>query len=185
MSSRPVLRELDASTIASRLVALPSDVTPPAQPADPVVPKMLEGRELPPVSDGVPVRGSEDVSDWLFSRHGLLTRWSIATAVFLVVSATALTGYSRSVESDRQALFPRVLAAARQKEDEHVVDLAAQFLARRPIAGRNQLDRTVEQVYAEALVNLFARNPGEPSPALVHAAHTYRQLVGQPHGERQ
>jgi len=185
ITSNPDLRALDASMIAARLAALRGDLTQAAQPADPVVPPIVESCEPLVVADGEPVRGSEDLSDWLFSRHGLLARCSIAAAVFFVVSATALTGYSRSVESDRQALFPRVMAAARDKDEELVVDLAARFLTRRPISGRSQLDRTVEQVYAEALVNLFARTPGEPSPTLVHAAQIYRRLVVQPHEERQ
>jgi hypothetical protein len=42
----------------------------------------------------------------------------------------------------------------------------------------------VEQAYGEALINLFARSHGEPSPSLVRGAERYRQLVGQPQEER-
>lgn len=185
ITARPGLDDFDASAIAARLIELEGRLPQPDGQSDPVVPATVQTSAPLPIAEGARVRGSEDLGDWLFSRQGLITRWSIAAAAVFMVSATVLTGYNSHIESARQALLPRVMTAVGDNDDELVIDLAAQFLSRRPLTSRGDVDQTVEQAYAEALINLFARSPGEPSPSLVRAAERYRQLVGQPQEERQ
>jgi hypothetical protein len=184
MTAKPGLRDLDASVLVARLVELEGRLPQPAGQTVHVVPAIVPTSAPLPIAEGAPVRGSEDLADWLFSRQGLITRWSIAAAMLFVMSATVLTGYNSHDESTRQALFPRVMAAVHDNDDQLVVELAAQFLSQRPLARRGRVDQAVEQAYGEALINLFARSHGEPSPSLVRGAERYRQLVGQPQEER-
>jgi hypothetical protein len=130
------------------------------------------------------VPGAEDFIDWLFSTHGLATRWALGIAAVILMIAGILTFYNAKVNSDREALFLRVMAAAGENRHDSVVDLSAQFLSKRPLSGRSHHDETVEQAYAEALVNLFAQSAGEPSPSLILAAQQYSRLVREPKGER-
>ena len=184
LSARPDLHDLDASFIATRLVELKGAPPQPAVHVEPVVPGIIQASQPLTVAEDRAVPGAEDLADWLFSGQGLITRWSMAAATVLVMTAAGLTGYNIYVESHRQTLFPRVMAAARDTDYEAVADLAAQFLSRRPLNGREHLDRAVEQVYAEALVNWFAQSTGEPSPSLLRAAQNYRELVDEPKEER-
>jgi tetratricopeptide (TPR) repeat protein len=184
LRARPGLHDLDASVVATRLLAIRSTPLQPASPAEPVVPQIVRSSEPLTIADDRVVAGWEDLVDWLFSGRGLKTRLSLAAGAVVVAAAATLTGYNSYVEATRQALFPRIMAAARDNDYQSVARMADQFLSRRPLNGGRQLDRAVEHAYSEALVNLFAQSPEVPSPSLVHAAQRYRQLVGEPQEER-
>jgi hypothetical protein len=184
LRARPSLHDLDAAAVATHLRAIRSTTLQPASPAEPVVPQIVSTSEPLATADDRVVAGTEDLVDWLFSGRGLKTRLSLAAAAVVVTAAATLTGYNSYVEATRQALFPRIMAAARDNDYQNVTRMADQFLSRRPLNGGRQLDTAVEQAYSEALVNLFAQSPDVPSPSLVHAAQRYRQLVAEPQEER-
>jgi hypothetical protein len=183
-SVRPSLAGLDVASIARRLLEVNGALPSPVEQTEAPVAAVIQEAEPLPVTEQRLVPGGEDFADWLFSTYGLATRWALAVAAIISIIAGSLTLYNAKVSSDREALFPRVMAAARENQHDIVLDLAAQFLSKRPLSGRSHRDERVEQVYAEALVNLFMQSADEPSPSLILAAQQYSRLVREPKGER-
>jgi hypothetical protein len=183
-SAKPSLAGLDVASIARRLLEVKGALPPIAEQADPPLPAIIVEAEALPVTEERLVPGGEDFADWLFSTYGLATRWALGVATVISLIAGSLTFYNAKVNAVREALFPRVMAAARESRYDTVVDLSARFLSGRPLSGRSHRDEIVEQAYAEALVNLFAQSPGQPSPSLIVAAQQYSRLVHEPKGGR-
>jgi hypothetical protein len=176
------LEGIDAAALAARLVDIQHVAEPPPTPVDPIEPQTIE--KVRPLSAAEHVKSSgEDLADWLFSHRGTATRWTMAAAIALVASAAVLTSYNAYAQWGRQELFTRVMSAARDRQYTEVTELASQYLERKPLNSRRELDEAVEQAYAEALVHLFAASFAEPPPVVIRAAERYRELV--PHAQEE
>src|SRR6185369_14954159 len=108
----------DSTAVESGLRTLKGALPRPAENVEPATPALIDRTQpIVPVSDRS-AGGAEDFSDWFFSPQGKVTRWATSAAVALVMLAGGLRAYDWKVTAEREALWPQVIAAARESRLE-------------------------------------------------------------------
>jgi hypothetical protein len=125
-------------------------------------------------------RGREPFAEWLFSRAGLRIKLQGVLAAGLLASAGLMAFSESRALGAREAAWNAMHKGSLSHDAPAVVAAAENFFStRRPVREPEDREEAARELYAEALVQWFARQPGSPSAELIERARRFGKIAGE------
>jgi hypothetical protein len=114
---------------------------------------------------------------WLFSHQDLNLKILPVLASLLLLVTGGLTIREKFMSSVRNDTYQQILNASQKQDYVSVVEAAEKFLANNPFNGKDERDRQVKQLYAQALVQWNAQQENSLDRETLAHIKRYQELI--------